>query len=94
MTRDVKQFCKECETCIKGRRIQHQPLMATVLLEWPREMLGVDLMTCNHLKLLVVADYYSRWIEVLFLRGRWRQRWGKIGLCVHQIWTAEGGQVR
>jgi transposase InsO family protein len=69
MTADIKADCARCETCIKARRITSMPMQPSRLPEGPWEKVGADVMTFQGQRFLVMVDYFSRWVEVVSLRG-------------------------
>ena len=44
-----------------------EPIVPTVLPDRPWQMLGVDLLDFNGQQSMVVVDYYSRYIELVYL---------------------------
>ena len=60
---------KNCQPCNEHRHQHPEPLMPTPLPERPWQMIGSDLFTLKNTNYLLVVDYYSRYVEVITLRG-------------------------
>ena len=68
LTADVKRIVSVCEHCQTARPTQRkEPLLPTPLPQGPWQRVGADLCQFKGMDYLVMADYYSRWIEVLRL---------------------------
>ena len=68
LTADVKRITSACEHCQTARPTQRkEPLLPTPLPQGPWQRVGIDLCQFKGKDFLVMADYYSRWIEVLRL---------------------------
>ena len=69
---DIKAITSTCEYCLEHKLSQvKEPLMPSSLPAGPWQKLGVDLAfhdqtRCNY---LVVVDYFSRWIECIYLNS-------------------------
>ena len=70
MDKHVEQAVRTCHPCqLVGPRSKPEPVRSTRLPESPWQEISIDLLEItsgNHL--LVVVDYYSRWIEAVLLR--------------------------
>ncbi len=68
--KQVEDYVRSCHPCqIVGSKAKPEPIRSTKLPESPWKDISVDLLEItseNHL--LVVVDYYSRWIEAILLR--------------------------
>ena len=53
-----------CEVCIKGRAVKHQPAVDSELPSGPCVELGSDVLEFQSQLYLLVVDYYSKWIEL------------------------------
>lgn len=66
----MEEFVCSCHPCqIVDPKAKPEPIRSTKLSESPWKDISIDLLeitTENHL--LVVVDYYSRWIESILLR--------------------------
>ena len=61
----LTELVKGCRTCQQHKPAQrHEPLRPTTLPDRPWQQLGADLCSHDGKDFLVVADYYSRWLEV------------------------------
>ena len=63
LSRDLTELTDSCRACREPRPSQKK--QPTILQERPWRKLGADLCACQGKDYLVVADYYSRWLEVL-----------------------------
>ena len=70
MDKQVEQAIRACHPCqLVGPRSKPEPVRSTKLPDSPWQEISVDLLDIssgNHL--LVVVDYYSRWIEAVLLK--------------------------
>ena len=73
MTTDVNVYCRACTVCAQAKdppRKQKAPL-GTVRAGFPFEITAVDIMgpfprsTKGNLYILVLADYFSKWVEIM-----------------------------
>ena len=69
MDKQVEAFVRCCYPCqLVGPRGKPEPLRPTELPEGPWQEIGIDLLEINSTShLLVVVDYFSRWVEAIFL---------------------------
>ena len=69
MDKQVEDFVRSCYPCqLVGPRGKPEPLRPRELSEAPWQEIGIDLLEINSTShLLVVVDYFSRWIEAIFL---------------------------
>ncbi|KGG51072.1 hypothetical protein DI09_469p10, partial [Mitosporidium daphniae] len=74
MLRDVKEYCTSCEPCALGRRVHSTKayLNPLDLATRPFEVLGLDFLgpikphsLQGNNYILVITDYFSKWIEVI-----------------------------
>ena len=64
VSRDIEHLVNRCETCTKAQ-IQHaQPLIPSPLPELPWQRVATDLFQWKERTYLLLADYYSRYIEI------------------------------
>ena len=65
---EIIQIVQQCAHCQKYKpTTAKEPMVPTVLLDRPWQMLGVDLLDFNGQQYMVVVDYYSRYIELVYL---------------------------
>ena len=72
ITRDIMHVFGACDRCQVNRPSQHrEPLMSTPLPTgpWQREVVDLCSSQGKDYKVVVVVDYYSRWIDILQLRN-------------------------
>ena len=70
MTSDVKNKIENCEICLRNsNNNRKQPLMNHEPVTLPFEKVGIDLAEFDGKKLLVVVDYYSKFVEIAFLNS-------------------------
>lgn len=68
ITQDVKAIVENCSFCQEHRPTQvREPLICTAMPEQPWERVAADLCSLKGRSYLVVADYFSRYIEVAYL---------------------------
>uniref|UniRef100_A0A3B3D2Y0 Integrase catalytic domain-containing protein n=1 Tax=Oryzias melastigma TaxID=30732 RepID=A0A3B3D2Y0_ORYME len=75
-TGDVWDHSKNCQTCqrIKADNCKPSGLMQTTSVNAPGEMLGIDIMgpfprsKKSNTVLVVIVDYYSKWVEMFPLK--------------------------
>jgi transposase InsO family protein len=67
---DIEKFVTECETCIKHRAVKHQPVVDNPLPHGPWSEVGTDVFYFDDKLYLVVVDYYSRWIEAVYIAAQ------------------------
>ncbi|KZS17759.1 Uncharacterized protein APZ42_016190 [Daphnia magna] len=74
MLRDVKEYCTSCEPCALGRRVHSMKAYFNPLdlATRPFEVLGLDFLgpikphsLQGNNYILVITDYFSKWIEVI-----------------------------
>lgn len=63
-SQDISDYVTNCEVCIKGRAVKHQPAEETELPSGPWVELGSDVLEFQSQLYLLVVDYYSKWIEL------------------------------
>lgn len=68
ITKDIKAAISQCNHCQRSRPTQRrEPLITTPLPHRPWEHVGSDIAEHKGQKYLVVTDYYSRYLEVVYL---------------------------
>lgn len=60
----IEQVIKNCVICIQNQPAPTEPLLNSEFLERPWQIIGTDLLKLKGFWYLIVADYYSRYIEV------------------------------
>ena len=67
--KEIEEVTKTCETCARYMRANpKQPLLPFDPPKLPWEAVGCDLFTVNSRDYMVTSDYYSRWIEIDYLK--------------------------
>ena len=65
---ELKTLVDNCSFCIRNSRQQRaEPLKTSPLPERPWLKIGMDLCFKNGSNFLVVVDYFSRWLEIIYL---------------------------
>lgn len=68
---EIEDMVEKCEECQKHqRRMQKEPLICHDIPDRPFEKIACDILEHAAKNYLVIVDYYSKWIEVLQLRGK------------------------
>lgn len=70
MDRDIERYIENCLTCVQlAKQSRPEPLVMTTLPDGPWQSLGIDFYSVGEIKekLLVIADYYSRFLEVVIM---------------------------
>ncbi len=66
--KDIKSIVSRCRECqIKKSAQNREPLMSSPLPEGPWTRVGTDLLSFKGKTFLVVMDYYSRYLELMYL---------------------------
>ena len=86
---DLKWWVDNCAFCLQNSRHQKaEPLRPMVLPERPWLKIGADLCSYEGKEYLIVVDYYSRWIEIIYLKestssfviGKLKNMFAKFGI--------------
>jgi hypothetical protein len=68
MSKKIKDLVSRCRFCVEKRPAQpHEPLLPSSLPERPFQRVAVDLCDNKGQNLLVMVDYYSRYIDIVHL---------------------------
>ena len=67
LSAQIKELVENCTACSQHRQQHPEPLMPTPLPERPWKLIATDLFILKKLTYLLVADYYSRYVEVVAL---------------------------
>ena len=67
VSREMQTFVQKCSTCRQQASMSKEPMIPTPLPQHPWERVGTDLFELNGKHYIVVADYYSRYPEVIRL---------------------------
>lgn len=73
MNNHVEQHIKQCLTCIQLSRMgQPEPLTMSKMPDGPWERIALDFWSCGSIEetVLVIADYYSRYLKVIIMRDK------------------------
>lgn len=71
MSVDIENFVLGCKACEKFRPSNpKEPLMSHEVPDIPFHKVGVDICTFSGKDYLVLIDYYSKWIEVKYLKEK------------------------
>ena len=62
--RDIQETVKKCSVCAKLHKPNKEPLIPSVLPEYPWQKLGSDLFELQGKHYLLLVDYFSRYVEV------------------------------
>ena len=65
----LETLIKKCSTCIKNEPDPTEPLLFTDFPDRPWQIVGTDLLKLNNNWYILVADYYSRFIEIAKLEN-------------------------
>lgn len=68
--REIMELVEFCPKCIKHRRMRSLPLKQTELPDKPWSVIASDLFEFEGKSYALFVDYYSRWIEVIEMRGQ------------------------
>ena len=86
---DLKWWVDNCAFSLQNSQQQKaEPLRPTVLPERPWLKIGADLCSYEGKEYLIVVDYYSRWIEIIYLKestssfviGKLKNMFAKFGI--------------
>ena len=67
IAQQIEQMIHQCQTCAKDVTYRKEPLMPTVLPDFPWQVVGSDLFELKGIHYLLIVDYYSRYPEVVKL---------------------------
>ena len=67
---DIDKYVKACANCVKHQRVTHQPQAELTLPDGPWLEVGADVFEFRDKLYLILADYYSKWVEVLPLSSQ------------------------
>ena len=76
MAQDVAKYCKQCSVCQQAKLPTPTPApLSNVPIGGPWQMLAADILEvsvsrCNNRYLLVVMDYFTKWVEAIPLRDQ------------------------
>ena len=76
MAQDVTKYCKQCNVCQQAKLPTPTPApLSNVPIGGPWQMLAADILEvpvsrCNNRYLLVVMDYFTKWVEAIPLRDQ------------------------
>ena len=65
----IKDVIEHCSVCVKHSTPHREPLMPTVLPDYPWQSVAMDLFVLNGVNYVVIVDYFSRYPEVIKLRS-------------------------
>ena len=66
-SKELAGIIEQCPECAKVATPWREPLITTLVPEYPWQVVGSDLFELNGVKYLLVADYLSRYLEVIKL---------------------------
>lgn len=69
ISRRIKDLVENCQQCAMVRQQRAKPMIQSPTPQLPWQQVGADLFHFEGQDFLCVVDYYSRYIEVLTLRG-------------------------
>ncbi|KAF4527576.1 hypothetical protein B566_EDAN015817 [Ephemera danica] len=64
LSSQLAEVVDSCETCCKNKKGQVEPLMSSVLPDYPWQCVVMDVAEVNNINYLVIADRYSRYPEI------------------------------
>ena len=65
---EIKALVASCSFCQEHRPSQrHEPMISTPLPDGPWLHIGADLLTYEGNDYIVITDYYSRWMELIYM---------------------------
>ena len=64
MSSELKDLVENCPECCKAQQQRAQPLMSSTLPKLPWQRVATDLFEWKQKILLLITDYYSRYIEI------------------------------
>jgi len=67
VTKQIQEFVNKCPVCVKQKPPPKEPLISSPLPKHPWEKIATDLFVLNGKHYLLIADYYSRYPEVIKL---------------------------
>jgi len=71
MDKDIEKLVQSCTVCAKLQSFKpKEPLLSHPVPNRSWERLGADILEFDHKYYLVVADYYSNWIELLHISNK------------------------
>ena len=63
----IKDLVERCSICARTSPAQYEPMISSVLPEYPWQKVGSDLFELNGTTYVLVVDYFSRYLEVVKL---------------------------
>ena len=67
ISQNIADMVAKCQHCITNKHSQHnERLIPTTLPERPWQHIGADMMTFQNKEYLILMDYYSRYLEVVY----------------------------
>jgi len=71
MDKDIEKVVQSCIVCAKLQNAKpKEPLLSYSVPNRSWEKLGADILEFHHKYYLVIADYYSNWIELLHISNK------------------------
>ena len=67
--RDIEELVRNCRKCAIRNNNRPEPLIPTSLPERPWQYLATDTFEYEKRQYLIVVDYFSRWIEIEYLKS-------------------------
>lgn len=67
LSTQIEEFIRKCTECARTKKHRKEPLMSTVLPDYPWQKVGTDLFTLNGATYIIVTDYFSHCPEVIKL---------------------------
>ena len=64
MKQQVEQLFQHCPACTKALAAPRQPILPTLLPEYPWQRVASDRFELDKKTFLLIADYFSRYVEV------------------------------
>ncbi|KFD46795.1 hypothetical protein M513_12323 [Trichuris suis] len=66
----LEEFVTNCRVCTSHRQPRQEPMIPSELPSYPWQVVATDIFKVKGKKYLVVVHYYSRYIELAFLKDK------------------------
>ena len=67
LSHQIEDLVKQCRKCIERRINKKEPMIPSVVPDRPWQVIGTDICFVKKPPYLIVADYFSKFIEVNYL---------------------------
>ena len=69
ISKRISDFIERCPICVRESSPRREPLIPSKLPHYPWQKIGTDLFYMNRSNYILIIDYFSRFIEVIKLKG-------------------------